>query len=205
MHTAAGVAELCSVRVVDGATRPHGHTILWPLPYLASCLALGLALTNLSTEGALSACVTLSESPAWPTPSHQQLDSSPLDCLSLSLGPKFPSNENSIRLKASPRTSHPTGRPEEREEKRPQFLEVRHASHPSQVRSSPRQRASGMGGEGVALFCSVLGLASPEGSLVLSVNKSLMLNGTPWAGGGPDQCSPYLPAARSAGHQVTQA
>lgn len=132
---------------------PHGHTILWPLPYLASCLALGLALTNLSTEGALSACVTLSESPAWPTPSHQQLDSSPLDCLSLSLGPKFPSNENSIHLKASPRTSHPTGRPEEREEKRPQFLEVRHASHPSQVRSSPRQRASGMGG-GREWLCS---------------------------------------------------
>lgn len=143
----AEIAELCSVCMVDWNTWPHGHTILQFLPYLASWLALGLALTNLLMEEALSACVTLTKSPAWPTPSHKQPDSSPLDCLSLSLGSKFPSSENNVSLIASPRTNHPTGRQEERGEKRPQFLEMCHASHLMQVRNSLRGRVAVTGRE----------------------------------------------------------
>lgn len=74
----------------------------------------------------------------------------------------------------------------------------------------PRRRGQPEGAgspdrEAVALFCLVLGLASPEGSLVLSVNESLMLNGIPRGGRGPAQRSPYILATGSAGHRVTQA
>ena len=75
----------------------QGHTIPQPLLPLALWLALGLALTTrlyLLMKGALSTCVTLSKTLAWPTPSHQQLGSSSLDCPSLSLGPKVPSSNN---------------------------------------------------------------------------------------------------------------
>lgn len=55
-----------------------------------------------------------------------------------------------------------------------------------------------MGGVGrVALFCLFLGPSSPESSLALSVDKSLMPGGAPW-GREPDQCSHLCWAPRSA-------
>lgn len=76
---------------------------------------------------------------------------------------------------------------------------------PSHAGEEQPEGEGGCDREGVALFCLVLDLASPESFLVLSVNESLILNGTPWRGRGPDQCSPYVLATRSAGDQVTQA